>query len=60
MSEPQKFRVTLRVTSNPEATDGKKVTEERIRIIIKNALDPDEMDDRISTVRVTDVIELTK
>lgn len=60
MNKPQEFHVTIRVVTDPSVTKNKKVTEERIRKILKDALKPDEMDQIIETIRFGDVIDVTK
>ncbi len=52
----QEFYVTLRVTTESE----KKLTEERIKIILRQALKPDQVDGRVEQILVTDVIERIK
>ena len=58
--KPQEFYVTLRVITDPGETKNKKVTEERIRKILKDALRPDAMDKIIDTIRFGDVVDVTK
>jgi Trp operon repressor len=53
----QEFRVVLRVFT--ESLSEKKLTEERVKKILKKALDPDEMDDVVEQVRFGDVVEDT-
>jgi hypothetical protein len=57
--KPQEFYVTLRIVTDPTVTPNKKITEERIRKILKKALNP-AMDEIIETIRFGDVIDVTK
>ena len=55
MADGQKFYATLNIETEP---GGKKLSEAGLRMILRKALDRDKMDDRISSIRFGDVIEM--